>query len=116
MEMNRKTKKYVDYICPRTAFKDLPATNFNQPIATSCEDAQATVPQTSTVTSGSNDTSKEKDKRRSTAYEVRVHIAVYSANRMNSFRHQFNPLTCVFKTQRRRCLTSNVFLVEWKLV
>ena len=114
--MNRKTKKYVDYFCLRTAFKDLPATNFNQPIATSCEDAQATVPQTSTVTSGSNDTSKEKDKRRSTAYKVRVYIAVYSANRMNSFRHQFNPLTCVFKTQRRRCLTSNVFLIEWKLV
>ena len=96
--MNRKTKKYVDYICLRTPFKDPPATNFNQPIATSCEDAQATVPQTSIVASSSNDTSKEKNKGRSTAYEVRVHIAVYSANRMNSFRHQFNPLTYVFKT------------------
>ena len=114
--MNRKTKRYVAYLCLRIAFEDLPATNFNQPIATRCEDAQATVPQTSIVASGSNDPSKEKDKGRSTVYEVRVHIAVYSANRMNSFRHQFNPLISVFKTQWTSYLTSNVFLVQWKLV
>ena len=114
--MNRKTKKYVDYPYLRTAFEDLPAKNFNQIIATPCEAAQATVPQTSIVASSSNDTSKEKDKGRSTAHEVRVHIGIYSANRMNSFRHQFNPLISVFKAQWASYLTSNVFLVQWKLV
>ena len=102
---------------PRARFEDPPAMNFNQPIVTSCEYSQGTVPpKTSNVATGSSDTWKEKDKSRSTAHEVHVHIAVYSANRMYSFRSQFNPLACVFKMQRRRYITSNVFLVQWKLL